>query len=215
MTHSRILIIISFIAINLSWPLILISCGNLEDKESISASGTIEAQEVDVSTQTAGQIVSLQIEEGDVVQNGQFIAEIDHTKIDIQLRQAQANLASAQARLAQAKLMAQLTSTQTQTQIQQAKALLEVSSSRLAQAQIGEELQRTATDTQIQQAESALAQATERLNQAQELYLLAQAQSKSQVEQAEATLKLATTRLSIAEKGAREQEIKVLENLIE
>ena len=208
MTPSRILIIISVIAI------ILISCGNSEDKESISASGTIEAKEIDVGSQIAGQLVSLQIEEGDAVQKGQVIAEIDHTKQDIQLRQAQANLASAQARLAQAKLMAQLIPTQTQTQIQQTEALLEASSSRLAQAQIGEELQQTGTDTQIQQAESALVQAKERLNQAQELHILAQAQSKSQVEQAEATLKVATTRLSLAEKGAREQEVKVVENSV-
>jgi multidrug resistance efflux pump len=208
MTFSRIFIITSFIAI------ILLSCSNSEDKESISASGAIEAKEVDVSAQVAGQIVSLQIEEGDSVQKGQVIAEIDHAKLDIQLRQGQANLASAQAHLAQAKLIVQLTSTQTQTQIQQSKALLEVSSSRLAQAQIGEELQQTATDTQIQQAESSLAQATERLNQAQELYILVQAQSKSQVEQAEATLKVATTRLSLAEKGAREQEVKVVENSV-
>jgi multidrug resistance efflux pump len=208
MTPSRILIMISFIAI------FLISCSNSENKESISASGAIEAKEVDVSAQVAGQIVSLQVEEDDAVQKGQVIAEIDHTKLDIQLRQGQANLASAQARLAQAKLMTQLTSTQTQTQIQQAKALLEASFSRLAQAQIGEELQQTGTASQIQQAEATLAQAKERLNQAQELYTLTQAQSKSQVEQAEATLKVAMTRLSLAEKGAREQEVNVVENSV-
>ena len=208
MTHLRIFIIISFISILLS------SCGNSADRESISASGTIEAKEIDVSAQIAGQILSLQVEEGDVVQKDRVIAEIDHTKLDIQLRQAQANLASAQARLAQAKLIAQLTSTQTQTQIQQAKALLEVSHSRLAQAQIGEEFQETVTDTQIQQAEAALSQAKERLKQAQELYALTQAQTKSQVEQVEATLKIAMTRLSLAEKGAREQEINVVENIL-
>ena len=107
-----------------------------------------------------------------------------------------------------------MTSTQTGTQIQQSKALLEVSYSRLAQTQIGDEIQQTATDTQIQQSESALAQAKERLNQAQELYILAQAQSESQVEQAEAALKVATTRLSLSEKGAREQEVKVVENSV-
>lgn len=208
MTFSRILITTSFIAI------IVISCGNSAGREGISTSGSIEAKKVDVSAQIAGQIVSLDVEEGDVVQKGQVIAEIDHAKLDIQLRQGEANLASARARLAQAKLIAHLTSTQTGTQIQQSKALLEASYSRLAQSQIGGEIQETATDTQIQQSEAALAQAKERLNQAQELYILTQAQSESQVEQAEAALKVAMTRLSLAEKGAREQEVKVVENSV-
>lgn len=192
----------------------LISCSNLADRERISASGEIEAKETDISAQIAGQIVSLPVEEGDIVQPGQVIAEIDHTKLDIQLRQARANLASAQARLAQAKLLAPLTHTQTQTQIQQANALLEVSFSRLAQTQIGEELQVTATETQIQQAEAALAQAKQRLNQAQELHILTQAQTKGQIEQAQAGLKAAKTRLSLAKKGARQQEIRVVENSV-
>lgn len=192
----------------------LTSCSNSNDKASISGSGTIEAEEVDVSAQTLGQVLSLKVEEGDAVQQGQVVAEIDHTKLDIQLRQAQANLTSAQVRLTQAKLMDQLTSTQTQTQIQQAKALLRTSSSRLAQAQIGQELQQTSTDTQIQQAEAALAQAGARLKQAEELYNLQLVQSKSQIEQAEAALKTATSRLSLAEKGARDQEIKVVENAV-
>lgn len=194
--------------------LLLISCRNVADQDTISASGTIEAEEVDVSAQTTGQIVSLRVQEGDAVQKGQVIAEIDHAKLDIQLRQAQANVASAKARLAQAQLIAQLTPTQTQTQLQQARALLEASSSRLSQARTGAELQQTATDTHIQQAEAALEGAKARLNQAQELYALQRALSKSQVEGAEATLKVALTRLSLAEKGAREQEIKVVENSV-
>jgi len=86
MTSSKIeLIIISLIVI------FLISCGKYEDKASITASGTIEAKEVDVSAQMGGRIVSMNVEEGDVVQKGQVLAEIEHKKLDIQLRHARRN----------------------------------------------------------------------------------------------------------------------------
>lgn len=201
-------IIMAFIVI------FLVSCGNSRNNNEVSGSGTIEAEEVNVGAQTIGRLVSINVMEGDPVKKGQVIAEIDHEKLDIQLRQAEANLAVSQTRLAQAKLVNQLTSTQIKTQVQQAKALLEASSSRLAQAQFGTELQEKATETQIQQAESILAQAEARLNQAQNLYKLQTAQSESQVQQAEAALKLAETRLSIVQKGARDQEINVVENSV-
>ncbi len=187
---------------------------NSVDKDVIFASGNIEVTEVNISPQISGQIVKLLVNEGDFVQKDQVVAEIDHSKLDIQLQQAQANLSAAELRLKQAKMLVKLNDIQTKTQVQQAKAMVEIASSKLSQAQIGFDLQETATTTQIEQAESALAIANARLEQAKELYELQQSQSKSQIEQAESALKLAMSRLTVAQKGAREQEIKVAENLV-
>lgn len=192
----------------------IISCGKSNIKDEISGSGTIEAEEVSVGAQSIGRLVSISVREGDYVEKGQVIGEIDREKLEIQLRQAEANLIISQTRITQAKLLSQLTSSQIQTQIQQAKALFDASSTRLAQAQIGVELQETATVTQIQQAEAILAQAEARISQAQDLYKLQKAQSESQVQQAEAALKMADTRFSIVQKGARDQETGVVENSV-
>lgn len=215
MARSRKLLIIPIILLlAIIIAIVAILYRNSNDKDVISASGNIEATEVNISPQVSGQIVKLFVNEGDFVQKDQVVAEIDHSKLDIQLRQAQNNLLSAELRLKQAKLLAKLTDVQTKTQIQQAKAMVESASSRLSQAQIGFDLQETAINAQIEQAESALAIASTRLEQAKELHELQQSQSKSQIEQAESALKLAMSRLTVAQKGARDQEIKVAENLV-
>jgi len=215
MPRSRKIIIIAIFLIIIAIIVIyFVLRNNHVDKDKISASGSIEALEIDVSTQIPGQITSLYVDEGDYVEKGKLLAEIDHKKLDIQLRQAQANLTLAETRLNQAKILAKLTDTQIKTQIQQAKAIVDTSSSKLSQAKIAHDLQGTAIDTQIQQAESSMSQAIARLDQAKELYELQQAQSKNQIEQSEALLKMATSRLAVAQKGAREQEINVAENLV-
>jgi multidrug resistance efflux pump len=215
MARSRRLLIIPIILIIIIAIILIATFHNRTNgKDIISASGSIEAIEVEISPQVAGQIVKLLVDEGDSVQKDQVVAEIAHSKLDIQLRQAQANLSAAETRYEQAKMLATLTGTQIKTQVQQAKSMVEIASSRLSQAQIGFDLQGTATSTQIDQAESAIAMASTRLEQAKELYELQQAQSKNQIEQSESALKLATSRLTIAQKGARDQEIKVVENLM-
>lgn len=216
MKYNKKLIAIPSALLTLTAILIFLNFHNgSKESNTISGSGTIEAKEVKVACQTTGQLISLKIEEGDFVKEGEIIAEIDHSKLDIQLQQALANLKSSEVRLDQAKLMSQLIKAQIQAQIRQAKAMVDISMSHLAQAEIGLNLQESNVDAQIQQAYASLSQAIARLNQAQDIYKLQQEQSKSQIDLSSASLKIAMTRLSIAEKGAREQEIKVAENMVE
>ena len=76
-----------------------LSCSNGRDKGVITASGTIEAIEVNVASKVAGQIERLAVEEGARVAPGDVIAEIDHATLDIQLRQAEAGVDLARAQL--------------------------------------------------------------------------------------------------------------------
>ncbi len=80
-----------------------IGCGNGKELNSINASGTIESVNVTVSSKAAGQIKRLLVDEGNHVKKGDLLAEIDHDLLDIQLRQAEANVefANAQLRLLQ------------------------------------------------------------------------------------------------------------------
>lgn len=216
MKYSKKLLFIPFILLILAAILIFLSFySSSKEINIISGSGTIEAKEVSIASQATGRILSLKVEEGDSVKAGQIIAEIDHSKLDIQLQQALVNLKSSEVRLDQAKLTSQIIKTQTQVQIKQAKAMVDASMSHLAQAEIGLNIQESTVDTQIQQAEAELAKAITKLDQAQDIYKFQQEQSKSQIDLSEASLKLAMTRLSIAEKGAREQEINVAESMVE
>jgi HlyD family secretion protein len=66
----------------------------------ISASGTIEATEVRVSAKAGGELLELSVGEGSRVSKGQALARIDHETLDLQLEQAEAGVALAEAQLA-------------------------------------------------------------------------------------------------------------------
>lgn len=78
---------------------LIISCGDKKDPGIITASGTIESVNITVSTKLAGQVKLIAVKEGDKVKKGELLAEIDHELLDIQLRQAEANIEGANAQL--------------------------------------------------------------------------------------------------------------------
>jgi HlyD family secretion protein len=77
-----------------------IACSGGRPKEVISASGTIEAVEINVASKVVGQIVKLAAEEGRRVKPGDTLAVVDHAALDIQFRQAEAGVRLAEAQLA-------------------------------------------------------------------------------------------------------------------
>jgi HlyD family secretion protein len=76
------------------------SCSANRAKDVISASGTIEAVEVNVASKVSGQLLELDVEEGTRVKPGDKLASVDHATLDIQLRQAEAGVRLAEAQLA-------------------------------------------------------------------------------------------------------------------
>jgi len=77
-----------------------LACSHGRDRNDITASGTIEAVEVNVASKVAGEILSLAVQEGAKVRPGDILATIDHSTADIQLRQAEAGVRLAEAQLA-------------------------------------------------------------------------------------------------------------------
>lgn len=75
---------------------VFIGCSGDNDSE-IAASGTIETTEVTVSAKVGGQVIRLLANEGATVQRGDTLALIDRTDLEIQLAQARANAAAAEA----------------------------------------------------------------------------------------------------------------------
>ncbi len=77
-----------------------LACSSKAARSVITASGTIEAIEVDVASKVAGQILELAVDEGARVKSGDLLAAVDHATADIQLRQAEAGVRLADAQLA-------------------------------------------------------------------------------------------------------------------
>jgi membrane fusion protein YbhG len=77
----------------------LAACGGRRETPSIVASGHVEATDVRVSTKVAGRLERFTHEEGDVVTQGQDLAAIDTTDLDLARRQAKADRRQAAAEL--------------------------------------------------------------------------------------------------------------------
>ena len=68
-------------------------------EEHITASGFIEAGEINLSAEVSGRINRLTIAKGDVVSAGQTLVTLDMTHLDAQLKQVEAQIALAEAQL--------------------------------------------------------------------------------------------------------------------
>ncbi|MBI5116880.1 efflux RND transporter periplasmic adaptor subunit [Candidatus Poribacteria bacterium] len=65
----------------------------------ISATGTIEATEVDISSEVGGQIEKLLVDEGDLVKKDQLVAQLDDSQLGAEVTRAEAAQATARATL--------------------------------------------------------------------------------------------------------------------
>lgn len=75
------------------------ACSGPGKVRGIEGSGTIEAREVAVAPKVGGQVLEIRAEEGSRVGKGDILVLIDHETLDIQLRQAEAGVALAEAQL--------------------------------------------------------------------------------------------------------------------
>jgi HlyD family secretion protein len=76
-----------------------VGCRNKNNREEISASGTIEAVEVSVASKTSGQVLKMAVDEGARVEVDDLLAVVDSASLEIQLRQAEAGVKLAEAQL--------------------------------------------------------------------------------------------------------------------
>lgn len=89
---------------------------------TVKAPGAIEPRTVvKISADIPGRVTRLAVHEGDVVKRGQLLLELDNTQYDSNVRQTQATLIGARARLAQAQTQWKIA----QSQHQRRKALFD------------------------------------------------------------------------------------------
>jgi len=77
-------------------PMLLQGCSD-SHKGEILSSGTIEGTEINISAEVAGRVKEVRVEEGSAVQKSDTLALLNHQTADIELKQAEANLAASEA----------------------------------------------------------------------------------------------------------------------
>jgi HlyD family secretion protein len=136
--------------------------GDVEVK--VTETGIIEAlKKVEVKSKVAGRVAKLHIKEGDRVQAGQLLAEIDPTEINSQVEQMRAQLDGARARLEQAKRSVLYQVDQTSASIRQSEEGLRSAESRLKVAQEDYRTVIKTSESEISQADASLQSAKDSL----------------------------------------------------
>jgi HlyD family secretion protein len=70
------------------------------DKSTFNGSGTIEVTELEISTKIAGRVISLPVDEGQVVRKGDLVVNLSYEELSAQRSSAMANLSYAEQNLA-------------------------------------------------------------------------------------------------------------------
>lgn len=123
----------------------------------ITANGTVKPiQSVNLSPKTAGRLAKLLVEQGDRVQQGQVLAQMEDADLQARLSQAKANLSKAQASLAEARAGSR------PEEIRQAQARLLQAKARLDETNAGNPSEIDQAKSQVEAAKSRLALAQAR-----------------------------------------------------
>jgi HlyD family secretion protein len=96
--------------------------------------GVVDGNEVIVSPQMTGRIVQLTVDEGSEVKKGQLIAELDSAELRSAVASQQANIASLEARVEEAKHQLTLADTQTASTEDQAMDMVSSTQAQLEEA---------------------------------------------------------------------------------
>jgi HlyD family secretion protein len=175
----------------------------------VNASGTVvPVRSVNLSPKTSGRLVELMVEQGDRVKKGQPIARMENEEILAQGKQAEAQLAKAQARLAE------LQAGNREEEIEQAKARLARAKAQLAELKAGnreEEIEQA--KSQVESAGARAKLARQRRDRFQTLYQEGAVsqdrydEALTEWEQARASLEEALENLQELRNGPRAEEI--------
>ncbi len=155
--------------------------------------GTVDANQVIVSSKIAGRIEKLLVEEGSHVNAGDLVATLDSAELEAQKRAAEASLASLKSQLGGTISSQKQATGETSSQVANAQANEAASRAALQQAQADLDRQKLDTQRTIQLAAQGVASQQDR-DHAEAALRVAEAKVKTAAEQAsaaEAALKVA------------------------
>lgn len=191
--------------------------------------GTIESDEVDVSSKIPGRLSQVSVEEGDEVHAGQVLAVLEAEEIDAKHDQASAGVKASEVLAEQAGLAAGLEARKADDQISQAEAGVSAAKAALGMAQQKyEAMKNGARPQEIEQARQGVAAAKAALDAAQKTWnrisslakdeVIAQ-QKADEVEMmylsAQAQYNAAKAKYDLVVEGARKEEIEAARQQVE
>ncbi|MCP4424136.1 MAG: HlyD family efflux transporter periplasmic adaptor subunit [Chloroflexi bacterium] len=173
---------------------------------ALMASGSIEAEEVTIASELGGRIVDLMADEGDAVEQGAMLFQLDQRTLQAQRDGAAANVAQAQAALDAAKAqLAQAQAGATDEDIAMAEAAVTSAQGALAAAEAG-----------VSQAEISAGSART-VSESESSVAMAEAvvaQAEGVLAAARADLARANAEYARVVEGARPEEIAALQSLL-
>ncbi len=137
--------------------------GAVED--GFTLDGTVEAiNKVGVYSKVPGKLLRVYCDEGQWINKGALVAELDRTELVAQTNLARAGLQAAQIKLIQSQKAYRLQTVGTTTGVDTARASLSAARSRLAQAQTGQQVTSDDVSTSVTAAEEGVRMAQARLD---------------------------------------------------
>ena len=171
MRISRVVMLpLLFGALLLGWP----NLHNVDGRSTIDVSGTFEACSVRVMSDVPGQVQSVLVREGERVNSGQVVVQIDQGTLQEQLREAEARLEAAEANLADVRAQPLPGAVKrAEAQVAQAEAMLRGAQAKADAARAAEQ-HPVVLDNAIQQAQAQLHLLAQELEGAQAQEKMAQ-----------------------------------------
>jgi HlyD family secretion protein len=184
---------------------------------TVSANGTVQPERsVNVSPKTSGILKQLLVKEGDLVEKGQVLAYMDDSNLQGQYRQAQGNLAAAEANLQK------LRNGNRTEEIATAQAQLAEQTANLEKLRNGNRVQDISeAQAKLKDAQYALGQADDDLQRNQALYrdgaisLQSLNTSRTNRDRAQTQVKQAEQGVSLMRSGTRPEEISQAEAMVQ
>lgn len=189
---------------------------------SFTADGVVKSVSVDLSPESPGRVISLHAREGDKVQKGQLLAEVDDEQVHAQERQAMAVVNEASESLRQARTASILANDRAIQAERTAQANVRAAKAKLAHVKKG------ARKEEVEQAEHRLAEIAAQKEEAEKAYERAHelftqgAVSRSDFEKAEARMKsvqqsyeAAVDALALLKAGSTKEEVDIAQAEVE
>lgn len=175
------------------------STGGFDSAKGLVVKGNVESEEVNLNTKIPGKIAHIYVEEGQLVQAGDLVAEIDSTQL-------QAKKAQVEAQVKMAEEAIELQKKVTDANVEQASGAFQAAQAQLNKAREG------ARDQEVEQAKAYYEMMEKTYARVEKLYDKG-AISAQKKDEAETQLKVAKEQYSMAQEGAREQDVEAAQGL--
>jgi HlyD family secretion protein len=181
---------------------------------AVTASGRIEPEaRVNLTFDTPGRVAEVLVEEGDTVEGGDVLAQLDTRQLETQVAQSRASLEQAESQLAELK------SQPRPREVEKAEANVRDAQARVSSAAASrDQIKRGPTQAEIAAAEARVAEAEKQRKLAQRAYDEVDESNEEQKEHANYDLYTAKQQLAAAEAnlqdvldGADEEEVRAAE----